>query len=182
MPVLGLLSLGAIGLALVLPIPMPALPPNEPAPTDTAPNPDQEKAQEEARVQPQEWSALVSALDSLREHTPEIAETAPPQGEEPTEAAPAPVPSTPPLAWRYAGRIQGPGSIAALVGTPYGQKLIFEGQEFTDDAIPGAKMIVKAITAEYLLIDRSGKEERLSFSPPDPPGMAGRIPSSSIRR
>lgn len=175
LPVMAAGAMGVAALALVVPIPTPTKPviaPVEaPKPADPAPAPADETATGES------WSALVEPLAKLTDKFEEQPVAAP--TEEPTESAepvqPQQQSSLPPLSWRYKGSIQGPGSMAALVVTGSGSRLVFVGMRLLDETDPGGPGIsVKEITSEAVVLDRRGQDVSLPFEPREPTSELGR--------
>jgi hypothetical protein len=177
------MAAGAVGfavLAMVIPIPAPSKPDIAPpeAPSAAAPA----AAAPEAAKPVESWAELGESLGKL---TDKVAETAVAtnQPEETKAAEPAAQPqqsALPPLSWRYKGTIQGPGSIAALVITATGSRLLFVGMRLSDEHDPaGPGVVVKEITSEAVVLDRRGMDVSLPFEPREPTTELGRLFLSS---
>lgn len=173
------MAAGAVGfavLALVIPIPVPSkpviTPPEQQKPAaPTTPTADAAKPAES-------WADMAESLAKLTDKVAESAVATNQGAEEAKQAVPESQPqqsSLPPLSWRYKGTIRGPGSIAALVITASGSRLLFVGMRLSDEHDPaGPGVLVKEITGEAVVLDRRGMDVSLPYEPREPSTELGR--------
>lgn len=183
MPILTIAAVGLAGLVWIVPLPIlraPEPPAPPPAPLVEAPKPETI----EPRVKVEEWGAIASALEGLREKAPEPA-TAETTGIEAPVAQVEPLPTIPPLGWQFKGTIDGPGSSAALVTLADGRsRFVFVGQRLDDPSNPGGpKVVILEVGTEYLLVSRGDVEEKLPLQKPELANpLSGRVSAAGMGR
>lgn len=167
LPVAAVGALALVGAAFIVPMPKATAPvlvapePPAPAPTTTPEN-------AAAPVDP--WSSLGETLAKLTDPPVEVTPEQTPEAQVAQSTAPAaiPQPMLPPLSWRYKGTLEGPGSVAALIMTPSGTRIVFEGMSLSDDADPsGPAITIKSISLQEMVVDRRGQDVTVPFEPPE---------------
>jgi hypothetical protein len=167
LPVAAVGALALVAAAFIVPMPKATAPvlvapePPAPAPTTTA-------GETAAPVDP--WSSLTDTLAKLTDPPVETAPTETPEAQVAEASTPAavPQPMLPPLSWRYKGTLEGPGSVAALIMTPSGSRIVFEGMSLSDDADPsGPGVTIKSISLQEMVVDRRGQDVTVPFEPPE---------------